>query len=127
MRPSRETMPKAREAADKALELDLNLPDAHLARALVAMFFEWDAEKARGNLDKHGVSFEQAATVFGDPLSLTVADPDHSDEEDRFVTIGQTAGSDTVVVVHTDRDEGVRIISARQATSRERRQYEEGI
>ena len=91
------------------------------------MFFEWDPEKARSNLEKHGVSFEVAATVFGDPLSLTVADPDHSDEEDRFVTIGQTARSETIVVVHTDRGEGVRIISARQATTRERRQYEEGI
>ena len=87
--------------------------------------FEWDPEKARRNLEKHGVSFEEAATVFGDPLSLTVDDPTHSEAEDRFVTVGGTATGRIVVVVHTDRDDSIRLISARPATSRERRAYEE--
>jgi len=91
------------------------------------MFFEWDPAKGQSNLEKHGVSFEEAATVFGDPLSLTIEDPDHSLGEERFVTIGRTARSETVVVAHADRGDGVRIISARPATARERRQYEEGI
>lgn len=88
--------------------------------------FEWDSEKARANVDKHRVSFEGASTVFGDPLSLTVPDPGHSEGGDeRFVTIGRAAGGKTLVVIHTDRDETIRIISARIATKRERTQYEE--
>ena len=87
--------------------------------------FEWDPEKAKSNLKKHGVSFEEAATAFGDSLSLTVEDPAHSESEDRFVTIGMTAAGRIVVVVHTDRKDAIRLISARLATGRERRTYEE--
>ena len=92
------------------------------------MNFEWDPEKAELNLAKHGVTFEEASTAFGDPLSITISDPDHSDEEDRFVLLGQTYSGRFVVVVHTDRDETVRLISARIATKAkgERRNYEEG-
>jgi uncharacterized DUF497 family protein len=91
------------------------------------MKFEWDRGKSKSNLSKHGVSFEEAATVFGDPLSLTISDPGHSDEEDRFVTIGVSSKLRTIVLVHTDRGDHVRIVSARQATTRERKDYEEGI
>ena len=90
------------------------------------MEFEWDADKAEANVAKHEVSFDEAATAFGDPLSLTIPDPDHSDDEDRFVLLGETFGGRLVVVVHTDRNERIRIISARIATRRERRSYAEG-
>jgi uncharacterized DUF497 family protein len=85
--------------------------------------FEWDPEKAKANLVKHGVSFQEATTAFTDPLSLTVFDPDHSDEEDRYLLIGSSAFGRLVVIAHTDRGEAVRIISARLATKRERRSY----
>ena len=88
------------------------------------MRFEWDPEKARRNVAKHGVSFEEAATAFGDPLSLTILDPDHAEEEDRFILLGQTYAGRLVVVVHTDRGENIRVISARLATRRERKAYE---
>jgi uncharacterized DUF497 family protein len=91
------------------------------------MRFEWDLAKAKSNLSKHGVSFEEAATIFGDPLSLTIADPGHSEEENRFVTIGVSSKLRTIVVVHTDRGDAVRIISTRLASTRERKDYEEGI
>lgn len=91
----------------------------------MALEFEWDRRKAAANERKHGVSFEEAAGVFGDPLSLTIGDPDHSSEEDRFVTIGASPRGRTIVVVHTDRADRVRIVSARVATRRERAQYEE--
>ena len=87
---------------------------------------EWDPEKARSNLRTHGVPFEEAATVFRDILSSTIGDPLHSAEEDRFVTIGQSYAGRTLIVVHADRGERVRIISARRAGRRERRDYEEG-
>jgi uncharacterized DUF497 family protein len=90
------------------------------------MRFEWDPEKARRNVAKHGVSFEEAATAFGDPRSITIFDPDHSEEEGRFILLGQIYAGRLVVVVHTDRGENVRIISARLATRRERRAYENG-
>ena len=91
----------------------------------MSLTFEWDREKAKGNLEKHGVSFSEAATVFGDPLSLTIEDPDHSIDEQRFVTLGQSYRGQLLVVAHTDEDDGIRIISARRATRRERRDYEE--
>ncbi len=91
------------------------------------MIIEWDAAKARKNLAKHDVSFDEASTVFGDPLALTIPDPVHSDQEERFVTLGVTSNFKTLAVVHVDRGEKVRIISARDATWRERRDYEEGI
>ena len=88
--------------------------------------FEWDEEKAAKNLTKHGVSFSEASTVFADPLSRTIPDPLHSEEEDRFVVLGQSGLQHTLVVVHTYRGEVIRIISARAATSHERRDYERG-
>jgi uncharacterized DUF497 family protein len=84
---------------------------------------EWDPEKAENNVKKHGVTFEEASTVFGDPLAATVPDPRHL-EENRFVTMGQSTESRLVVVAHIDRSERVRIISARLVTRRERRKYE---
>ena len=90
------------------------------------MRFEWDPEKGRRNLAKHGVSFAEAATAFADPLSLTTFDPDHSDDEDRFLLLGATHSLRLVVVSHTHRDENVRIISARLASKSERRTYASG-
>lgn len=87
-------------------------------------FFEWNPEKAEANLQKHGVSFEDAISVFFDPLSLTVADQLHSDEENRFVITGFSERGRQIVVVHTDRGDKIRIISARSATPNERRKYE---
>ncbi|HEV2349804.1 MAG TPA: BrnT family toxin [Terriglobia bacterium] len=88
--------------------------------------FRWHPKKERSNLRKHGVTFEEAASVFRDALSLTITDPLHSDEEDRLVTIGQSAGNKTLVVVHLEVGDEIRIISARTATPSERRNYEEG-
>ena len=88
--------------------------------------FEWDKAKAQSNLDKHGVSFEEAATVFADPLSLTIPDPQHSGEEDRAVITGLSLSQQTLVVVHTERPNFIRIISARRATKHERNNYEQG-
>jgi uncharacterized DUF497 family protein len=90
------------------------------------MEFEWDPEKAARNLDKHGVAFPEAATVFDDPLAVTYFDPDHSEDEDRLITFGHSTEGRLLVVSHTDRDDRTRIISARQATRKERKQYEEG-
>ena len=92
----------------------------------MGLVLEWDGEKAWENFNKHGVAFTEAATVFGDPLSLTIADPLHSTDEERFVTIGQSTEGRLLVVVHTERGDTIRIISARVATRRERRSYEEG-
>jgi len=88
--------------------------------------FEWDENKARSNLAKHHVSFEEASTVFGDPLSLTIPDPAHSRAEDRFVIVGKSHQHRLLVVVHTERGDNIRIISARRASRRERKNYEEG-
>lgn len=87
--------------------------------------FEWHQEKARQNIKRHGVSFEEAITVFGDPLGLSVADPDHSTEEERFVIIGMSARR-RILVVYVEWEEAIRIISARPPTRRERNIYEEG-
>jgi len=91
------------------------------------VIYEWDAEKAKGNLRKHRISFEHAATVFLDPLALTFPDPDHSSGEDREITIGRSSRQQVVFVSHCQRGDRVRIISARKATRGEHRQYEEGI
>ena len=92
----------------------------------MAFRFHWDPEKARVNLAKHGVSFEEAATVFGDPLALTISDPDHSSpEEVRFLLLGQSGSGRLLVVAHTETGDDIRLISARLATPRERRFYEE--
>jgi uncharacterized DUF497 family protein len=88
------------------------------------MEFEWDAGKGATNLAKHGVSFPEAMGVFGDPLEITIADPVHSRQETRFVSIGLSEGGRLLVVVYTERDGRIRIISAREAAPRERRHYE---
>ena len=87
--------------------------------------FDWDAPKSTANLRKHGVSFEEAATVFGDPLALTFADPDHSIREARFITIEQSLQDLLLVVAHIERGRTIRIISARKATRHERTIYEQ--
>jgi len=92
----------------------------------MGLSFEWDARKARRNAAKHGVTFDEASTVFGDPLALTIDDPLHSEEEDRFVILGESLGRRLLVVVFVERDDTIRIISARSATRRERKSYEEG-
>ena len=89
------------------------------------MEFEWDRDKAAQNVPKHGVSFHEAATVFGDPLSVTFPDPDHSIGERRYITMGVSYSGRLLVIAHTERVERVRIISARAATPRERSYYEE--
>ena len=89
------------------------------------MRFEWDEKKASRNLIKHAVSFEEAVTVFGDPFSDTFPDPDHSHHEQRFIIIGASESGKILVVAHTDDGAIVRIISARDATSGERKSYEE--
>jgi uncharacterized DUF497 family protein len=86
---------------------------------------EWDREKVTLNLDRHGVTFEEAATAFADPLSRTILDPSHSEDEHRFILVGLAASGRLLVIVHTDRDESIRLISARPATRRERHQYEQ--
>jgi uncharacterized DUF497 family protein len=89
--------------------------------------FEWDTEKADSNLLKHGISFEEATTVFFDPLSVTIPDPLHSGEENRFVTTGLSNQQRQLVVVYSEGDSRIRIVSARLATPSERKKYESGI
>ena len=89
--------------------------------------FEWNAAKAAANLAKHGVSFEEAAMVFGDPLSVTIFDPAHSQAEERFIILGCSHLDKLLVVVHTERGDNIRIISARHASRRERKCYEENV
>ncbi len=90
------------------------------------MIFEWDPTKAAANLKKHGVSFSEAATVLSDSLGVTVPDPDHSLDEDRYITVGMSYRSRLLIVAHTERGDHVRIISARELTRREREAYERG-
>ena len=90
------------------------------------MKFEWDPHKADSNLKKHGVSFQEAASVLGDILSITYPDPDRSATEHRFITVGTALSGKLLMVAHTDRGENIRIISARKTTRLERRYYEEG-
>lgn len=89
--------------------------------------FEWDPRKAVLNLRKHGISFDEAASVFGDLLSLTISDPDSSLDEARFITLGRSNVGRLLAVVHTERDDKIRLISARRASPRERANYEETI
>ena len=88
------------------------------------MEFEWDPEKAKANARKHGVEFGEAMTVFGDPLEVTIADPDHSEDEPRFLSIGTSTAGRLVVVAYTERAGRTRIISAREASAQERKDYE---
>jgi uncharacterized DUF497 family protein len=90
------------------------------------MEFEWDERKARTNIKKHGVSFHEAATVFGDPLAITFPDPDHSEEEDRLVTFGLSQSQRLLIVAHTNPGARTRIISARVMTGKEKVIYAEG-
>jgi uncharacterized DUF497 family protein len=89
--------------------------------------FEWDEEKAAANRQKHGVSFEEGVTIFCDPLSISIDDPDHSANEQRDIDIGTSEDGRVLVVSYTEREGSIRIISCRQATRSERRQYEEGF
>ncbi len=91
----------------------------------MALLFEWDPRKARKNLAVHRVSFDEASTAFRDPLSVTIEGPLHSEDEERFVLIGQSHRNRILVVVDTERGDRIRIISARVATNRERQRYEE--
>lgn len=87
--------------------------------------FEWDRQKALANRRKHKISFDEAITVFNDPLEITISDPDHSTEEARFVTLGESADGKLLVISHTARLGKIRIISCRKATASERKKYEE--
>jgi uncharacterized DUF497 family protein len=87
--------------------------------------FEWDPQKAEQNQKKHGISFEEASTVFFDPLSATFDDPDHSVGEDRYVTIGVSSRERLIVAAHTEREDAIRLLSARLATAHERKRHEE--
>lgn len=89
--------------------------------------FEWDEEKARENYRKHKVRFEEGLTVFSDPLTITIDDPDHSVDEQRYIDIGTSAKGLVLAVSYTERGSRIRIISCRRATPTERRQYEEDI
>lgn len=89
----------------------------------MALNVSWDPRKAASNARKHGVTFLEAATAFADPLSITIADPDHSDDEQRFILLGESHRERLLVVVHTERGNGVRLISARTARPAERRDY----
>ena len=88
--------------------------------------FEWNSAKAEANEQKHGVRFVEAATVFGDPLSATMPDPIHSEREDRFLLFGRSSGGRTLVVVAVEYGSRIRLISAREMTPKEQRNYEEG-
>ena len=90
------------------------------------MKFEWDSLKATENLRKHGISFHEAATIFDDPLAITYPDPDHSESEGRQVTFGESCEHRLLVVSQVERSGNIRIISARKATRKERKIYEEG-
>jgi uncharacterized DUF497 family protein len=91
------------------------------------VIYEWDPQKAKANLRKHRVPFEEAATVFLDPRAVTYPDPDHSDEEFREITIGHSSKLGVIFLSHTQRGDRVRIIGARKATRAERKHYEESI
>jgi len=88
--------------------------------------FGWNPAKARINLQKHGVSFAEAVSAFRDPLSITISDPDHSYDEERFILLGLPQRNRLLVVIHTEIGDTIRVISAREADRRERRQYEQG-
>ena len=89
------------------------------------MEFEWDTEKDQRNQAKHGVSFDEASSAFGDPFALTIDDPDHSSEKHRFLTTGYSNRQRLIIVAHVDRDERIRLIIARDVTAAERLIYEE--
>ena len=90
------------------------------------MHFDWDENKAERNLSKHGVSFEEAKTVFDDPLYVDFCDPDHSEDEERYLIVGQSSRGRLLIVSYTEREDSIRLISAREVTRTEREAYEEG-
>ncbi|MBV8731256.1 MAG: BrnT family toxin [Acidobacteriia bacterium] len=90
------------------------------------MEFEWDDAKAQSNIERHGVPFPEATTVFSDRLEVTILDPDHSEGEFRFLSMGSSMDSRLLVVAYTEREGRIRLISAREATPKERRKYESG-
>jgi uncharacterized DUF497 family protein len=90
------------------------------------MEFEWDPKKADANKRKHGVTFQEGTSIFGDPLAITFADPDHSEDEERSITFGLSIQKQLLVVSHADRENKTRIISVRRMTREERKIYEEG-
>jgi hypothetical protein len=89
----------------------------------VKLQFEWDPNKATFNIRKHNVSFEEAATIFYDPMFITVVDEEHSIDEERYISIGLSADGQLLMVAHTDRHEQIRLISARKATKKEEKFY----
>ena len=91
----------------------------------MSLIFEWHKAKAKKNLEKHGISFEEASTVFKDHYSLTISDPIHSIDEERLVIIGYSSMQRLLVIAHTERGDNIRIINARLATKKERKIYEE--
>ncbi len=91
------------------------------------LFFEWDKDKAKKNKLKHQVSFKEATTCFKDDFSLTIYDPLHSREEDRFILIGVSSKNRLLIIVHVEREDNIRIISARKATKKENKYYEENV
>lgn len=91
----------------------------------MALIFEWDEAKDLSNQKKHGISFDEAKTVFSDPRSITIADEMHSDEEDRYIDIGVSLRGRVIVVCYTERGSNIRIISCRKATKSERKAYEQ--
>jgi hypothetical protein len=113
-------------APPAAPPLDAALPSGSVLSRVGDAGFEWEPEKAISNFAKHGVPFEEAVTVFGDPLATTVSDPDHSFDEERWWTMGLSSQQRLVAVWHTDRGDSIRLIGARPATPSERRKYESG-
>jgi len=91
----------------------------------MALTYEWDEEKSRNNVRKHGVSFEEAKTIFNDPFAITIGDPDHSFSEERFLEIGMSAKGRILVVWYAERGDNIRVIGCRKATRSEWRKYEE--
>jgi len=91
----------------------------------MALGFEWDVVKSNRNYKKHGIKFDEARTVFNDPLAITIADPEHSDEEDRYIDIGLSVEERIIVVWYTEREENIRIVGCRRANRIERKTYEE--
>ena len=91
----------------------------------MALTFEWDEKKDLSNRKKHGIGFEEAKSVFGDPRSITITDEEHSDDEDRFIDLGISSRGRLIVVAYTDRGSNIRIISCRKATKSERKAYEQ--
>ena len=91
----------------------------------MSLIFEWNEEKAKENLRKHKISFEEAKTVFNDPFLITVPDPEHSESEQRYLNMGSSSKGQILIVIHAERGANIRIVSCRKATAKERKAYEE--